>query len=109
MPCCCCWAGFCCFTLSLGLAVLFPQAARLGILPAGRGKAVAAPGRGRGRGRGGRGRAVQNHMVVDHRPKALAVGGFVEEEKDELLQHFSVSVTWQFVCVSFAAVKSSSS
>uniref|UniRef100_A0A8D2QII5 RNA binding motif protein 27 n=1 Tax=Zonotrichia albicollis TaxID=44394 RepID=A0A8D2QII5_ZONAL len=69
------------------------EAARLGILPAGRGKAVAAPGRGRGRGRGGRGRAMLNHMVVDHRPKALAVGGFVEEEKDELLQHFSVSVT----------------
>nr|XP_026652757.1 RNA-binding protein 27 [Zonotrichia albicollis] len=65
------------------------EAARLGILPAGRGKAVAAPGRGRGRGRGGRGRAMLNHMVVDHRPKALAVGGFVEEEKDELLQHFS--------------------
>ncbi|KAM7042371.1 RNA-binding protein 27-like isoform 3-T3 [Acridotheres tristis] len=65
------------------------EAARLGILPAGRGKAVAGPGRGRGRGRGGRGRAVQNHMVVDHRPKALTVGGFVEEEKDELLQHFS--------------------
>ncbi|XP_016160699.1 PREDICTED: RNA-binding protein 27 [Ficedula albicollis] len=40
-------------------------------------------------GSGGRGRAAQNHMVVDHRPKALAVGGFVEEEKDELVQHFS--------------------
>ncbi|XP_030911094.1 RNA-binding protein 27 [Geospiza fortis] len=65
------------------------EAARLGILPAGRGKAVAAPGRGRGRGRGGRGRGMLNHMVVDHRPKALTVGGFVEEEKDELLQHFS--------------------
>ncbi|RMB96533.1 hypothetical protein DUI87_26596 [Hirundo rustica rustica] len=65
------------------------EAARLGILPVARGKAVAAPGRGRGRGRGGRGRGVLNHMVVDHRPKALTVGGFVEEEKDELLQHFS--------------------
>ncbi|XP_021398766.1 RNA-binding protein 27 isoform X2 [Lonchura striata] len=65
------------------------EAARLGILPAGRGKAAAAPGRGRGRGRGGRGRGMLNHMVVDHRPKALTVGGFVEEEKDELLQHFS--------------------
>jgi RNA-binding protein 27 len=30
-------------------------------------------------------------MVVDHRPKALPGGGFIEEEKDELLQHFSVS------------------
>uniref|UniRef100_A0A8C0U7M0 RNA binding motif protein 27 n=1 Tax=Cyanistes caeruleus TaxID=156563 RepID=A0A8C0U7M0_CYACU len=65
------------------------EAARLGILPAGRGKAAAA--RGRGRGRGGRGRGVLNHMVVDHRPKALTVGGFVEEEKDELLQHFSAA------------------
>ncbi|NXM66387.1 RBM27 protein, partial [Serilophus lunatus] len=65
------------------------EAARLGILPVGRGKAVPAQGRGRGRGRGGRGRGMLNHMVVDHRPKALAVGGFVEEEKDELLQHFS--------------------
>ncbi|XP_074694246.1 RNA-binding protein 27 isoform X3 [Strix aluco] len=65
------------------------EAARLGILPAGRGKSVPAQGRGRGRGRGGRGRGMLNHMVVDHRPKALTVGGFVEEEKDELLQHFS--------------------
>ncbi|XP_064885460.1 RNA-binding protein 27 isoform X2 [Columba livia] len=65
------------------------EAARLGILPVGRGKTVPAQGRGRGRGRGGRGRGALNHMVVDHRPKALTVGGFVEEEKDELLQHFS--------------------
>ncbi|XP_061199999.1 RNA-binding protein 27 isoform X4 [Neopsephotus bourkii] len=65
------------------------EAARLGILPAGRGKSVPAQGRGRGRGRGGRGRGMLNHMVVDHRPKALTVGGFIEEEKDELLQHFS--------------------
>ncbi|KFQ83764.1 RNA-binding protein 27, partial [Phoenicopterus ruber ruber] len=65
------------------------EAARLGILPVGRGKSVPAQGRGRGRGRGGRGRGMLNHMVVDHRPKALTVGGFVEEEKDELLQHFS--------------------
>ncbi|KFV68728.1 RNA-binding protein 27, partial [Dryobates pubescens] len=65
------------------------EAARLGILPAGRGKMSPGQGRGRGRGRGGRGRGMLNHMVVDHRPKALTVGGFVEEEKDELLQHFS--------------------
>ena len=70
----------------------FQQAARLGILPVGRGKTMPAQGRGRGRGRGGRGRGMLNHMVVDHRPKALTVGGFVEEEKDELLQHFSVSI-----------------
>uniref|UniRef100_A0A672UW19 RNA binding motif protein 27 n=1 Tax=Strigops habroptila TaxID=2489341 RepID=A0A672UW19_STRHB len=68
------------------------EAARLGILPAGRGKTAPAQGRGRGRGRGGRGRGMLNHMVVDHRPKALTVGGFIEEEKDELLQHFSVSM-----------------
>nr|XP_009930740.1 PREDICTED: RNA-binding protein 27 [Opisthocomus hoazin] len=71
------------------LSQLQVEAARLGILPVGRGKTVPAQGRGRGRGRGGRGRGMLNHMVVDHRPKALTVGGFVEEEKDELLQHFS--------------------
>ncbi|KGL80067.1 RNA-binding protein 27, partial [Tinamus guttatus] len=65
------------------------EAARLGILPVGRGKATPVQGRGRGWARGGRGRGMLNHMVVDHRPKALTVGGFVEEEKDELLQHFS--------------------
>uniref|UniRef100_A0A8D0HDS4 RNA binding motif protein 27 n=1 Tax=Sphenodon punctatus TaxID=8508 RepID=A0A8D0HDS4_SPHPU len=67
------------------------EAARLGILPVTRGKAMTAQGRGRGRGRGGRGRGSLNHMVVDHRPKTLAVGGFVEEERDELLQHFSAA------------------
>uniref|UniRef100_A0A8B9S6B6 RNA-binding protein 27 n=1 Tax=Apteryx owenii TaxID=8824 RepID=A0A8B9S6B6_APTOW len=67
------------------------EAARLGILPVGRGKAMPVQGRGRGRGRGGRGRGMLNHMVVDHRPKALTVGGFIEEEKDELLQHFSAA------------------
>lgn len=71
--------------------ISFAQAARLGILPVGRGKAMSAQTRGRGRGRGGRGRGIVNHMVVDHRPKALTIGGFVEEEKDEVLQHFSVS------------------
>ncbi|KAM9373256.1 RNA-binding protein 27-like [Phaethornis superciliosus] len=67
------------------------EAARLGILPVGRGKTTPSQGRGRGRGRGGRGRGMLNHMVVDHRPKALTVGGFIEEEKDELLQHFSAA------------------
>uniref|UniRef100_F7DIL7 RNA binding motif protein 27 n=1 Tax=Ornithorhynchus anatinus TaxID=9258 RepID=F7DIL7_ORNAN len=65
------------------------EAARLGILPIGRGKATSSQGRGRGRGRGARGRGSLNHMVVDHRPKALTIAGFIEEEKDELLQHFS--------------------
>ncbi|XP_069843984.1 RNA-binding protein 27-like [Dipodomys merriami] len=67
------------------------EAARLGILPVGRGKTMSSQGRGRGRGRGARGRGSLNHMVVDHRPKALTVGGFIEEEKDELLQHFSAA------------------
>uniref|UniRef100_A0A670XWP4 RNA binding motif protein 27 n=1 Tax=Pseudonaja textilis TaxID=8673 RepID=A0A670XWP4_PSETE len=71
------------------LSQLQVEAARLGILPVGRGKAMSAQTRGRGRGRGGRGRGILNHMVVDHRPKALTIGGFVEEEKDEVLQHFS--------------------
>ncbi|XP_075457148.1 RNA-binding protein 27 isoform X2 [Ascaphus truei] len=65
------------------------EAARLGILPAGRGKTVPTQSRGRGRGRGARGRGSLNHMVVDHRPKTIAVVGFVEKEKDELLQHFA--------------------
>ncbi|XP_026543775.1 RNA-binding protein 27 isoform X2 [Notechis scutatus] len=71
------------------LSQLQVEAARLGILPVGRGKAMSAQTRGRGRGRGGRGRGILNHMVVDHRPKAITIGGFVEEEKDEVLQHFS--------------------
>uniref|UniRef100_UPI00398EA9F7 RNA-binding protein 27 isoform X1 n=1 Tax=Pristiophorus japonicus TaxID=55135 RepID=UPI00398EA9F7 len=63
------------------------EAARLGILPGGRGKAMQT--RGRGRGRSVRGRGAQMHMVVDHRPKTLTVFGFTEEEKDELMPHFS--------------------
>ncbi|XP_069754228.1 RNA-binding protein 27 isoform X2 [Narcine bancroftii] len=63
------------------------EAARLGILPGGRGKTVQA--RGRGRGRSVRGRGAQMHMVVDHRPKTLTVFGFTEEEKDEMSPHFS--------------------
>lgn len=73
------------------LSQLQVEAARLGILPVGRGKTMSSQGRGRGRGRGGRGRGSLNHMVVDHRPKALTVGGLTEEEKDDLLQHFSAS------------------
>uniref|UniRef100_A0A670J0S5 RRM domain-containing protein n=1 Tax=Podarcis muralis TaxID=64176 RepID=A0A670J0S5_PODMU len=73
------------------LTQLQVEAARLGILPAGRGKSMPSQSRGRGRGRGGRGRGTVNHMVVDHRPKAITIGGFVEEEKDELLQHFAAA------------------
>ncbi|XP_067852171.1 RNA-binding protein 27 isoform X1 [Heptranchias perlo] len=63
------------------------EAARLGILPGGRGKPMQT--RGRGRGRSVRGRGAQMHMVVDHRPKTLTIFGFTEEEKDELMPHFS--------------------
>ncbi|XP_072002239.1 RNA-binding protein 27 [Engystomops pustulosus] len=65
------------------------EAARLGILPAGRGKNIPVQSRGRGRGRGGRGRGSLSHMVVDHRPKTISVAGFYEKEKEELLQHFA--------------------
>nr|XP_014343928.1 PREDICTED: RNA-binding protein 27 isoform X3 [Latimeria chalumnae] len=71
------------------LSQLQVEAARLGILPGGRGKVVHQRGRGRGRGRNLRGRGALTNMVVDHRPKALTVFGFSEEEKDELLPHFS--------------------
>lgn len=73
------------------------QAARLGILPAGRGKSMSTQIRGRGRGRGGRGRGSLNHMVVDHRPKTISVSGFYEKEKEELLQYFSVSNTCHMI------------
>lgn len=48
-------------------------------------------GRGRGRSRdmGGRGGSV-NRMVVDHRPRALAILGVSQEEKEELMPHFVV-------------------
>lgn len=48
-------------------------------------------GRGRGRSREmmGRGGAV-NRMVVDHRPRALAILGVTQEEKEELMPHFVV-------------------
>ncbi|XP_040262107.1 RNA-binding protein 27 isoform X2 [Bufo bufo] len=65
------------------------EAARLGILPAGRGKTIPVQSRGRGRGRGGRGRGSLSHMVVDHRPKTISIAGFYEKEKEELLQHFA--------------------
>ncbi|CAH2277056.1 RNA-binding 27 [Pelobates cultripes] len=72
------------------LSQLQVEAARLGILPAGRGgKTLTTQGRGRGRGRGARGRGQLNNMVVDHRPKTISVIGFYEKEKEELLQHFA--------------------
>lgn len=73
------------------MLILVFQAARLGLIPAGRGKAPPVRGRGRGRGRSVRGRGVMNHMVVDHRPRALAILGVTKEEKEELMPHFVVS------------------
>ncbi|KAI4901261.1 hypothetical protein NFI96_033671 [Prochilodus magdalenae] len=72
------------------LGQLQVEAKRLGLLPAGRAKPTLAPNRGRGRGRGRsvRGRGVGNHMVVDHRPRALAILGVTQEEKEELMPHF---------------------
>lgn len=73
------------------------------------------PPAGRGRGRGklgpdpgamhvGRGRSrnremmarggTVNRMVVDHRPRALAILGVTQEEKEELMPHFVVRI-WQ--------------
>ncbi|XP_036403903.1 RNA-binding protein 27-like isoform X1 [Megalops cyprinoides] len=70
------------------LSQLQMEAARLGLIPAGRGKPAPARGRGRGRGRSVRGRGGGSHMVVDHRPRALAILGVTKEEKDELMPHF---------------------
>lgn len=52
-------------------------------------------GRGRSRNREmmARGGAV-NRMVVDHRPRALAILGVTQEEKEELMPHFVVRI-WQ--------------
>lgn len=54
-------------------------------------------GRGRGRSREmmARGGAV-NRMVVDHRPRALAIVGVSQEEKDELMPHFVVRTVLLF-------------
>uniref|UniRef100_A0A8C9S1L7 RNA binding motif protein 27 n=1 Tax=Scleropages formosus TaxID=113540 RepID=A0A8C9S1L7_SCLFO len=70
------------------LSQLQVEAARLGLIPPGRGKVALSRGRGRGQGRSARGRGGGNHMVVDHRPKALAIHGVTKEEKDELMSHF---------------------
>ncbi|XP_072301818.1 RNA-binding protein 27 [Eucyclogobius newberryi] len=59
----------------------------------GRGKMAGDHGghvvRGRGRSRDGMGRGgTVNRMVVDHRPRALAILGVTQEEKEELMPHF---------------------
>ncbi|XP_007900760.1 RNA-binding protein 26 isoform X1 [Callorhinchus milii] len=66
------------------------EAAKRGILSAGRGRGVHCRGRGGQRGRGrGRGRSVSLHSVVDHRPKSLNISGFSESDQDEILPHFA--------------------
>ncbi|KAG9469940.1 hypothetical protein GDO78_019290 [Eleutherodactylus coqui] len=67
------------------------EAARLGILPAGRGKTILVQGRGRGRGRGGRGRGGAANqgskfkgrklIVCWHKPKMPSLSTEVEEEE----------------------------
>ncbi|KAF3705639.1 RNA-binding protein 27 RNA-binding motif protein 27 [Channa argus] len=82
------------------LGQLQVEATRLGLIrpQAGRGRGRGKvppepgsmhPGRGRGRSRDmmARGGAV-NRMVVDHRPRALAILGVTQEEKEELRPHF---------------------
>ncbi|KAM9728109.1 RNA-binding protein 27 isoform 3-T3 [Menidia menidia] len=82
------------------LGQLQVEATRLGLIrpPAGRGrgrgKLAQEPGamhmgRGRSRSRDGAPRGgVVNRMVVDHRPRALAILGVTQEEKEELMPHF---------------------
>ncbi|CAL1573266.1 unnamed protein product [Knipowitschia caucasica] len=80
------------------LGQLQVEATRLGLIrsPSGRGRGrgkmadhgAGHVGRGRGRrdslSRGG----IINRMVVDHRPRALAILGVTQEEKEELMPHF---------------------
>ncbi|KAM4544545.1 RNA-binding protein 27 isoform 2-T2 [Odontesthes bonariensis] len=82
------------------LGQLQVEATRLGLIrpPAGRGrgrgKMAQEPGsmhvgRGRSRSREMAARGgVVNRMVVDHRPRALAILGVAQEEKEELMPHF---------------------
>ncbi|XP_062982144.1 RNA-binding protein 26 isoform X2 [Elgaria multicarinata webbii] len=71
------------------------EAAKRGILSSGRGRGLHTRGRGvcRGRGRGGRGRGrgrgVSVHDVVDHRPRALEISAFTENDREDLLPHFA--------------------
>ncbi len=90
--------NFCQHIQSYTLCIEITQATRLGLITAGRGKPPAAPsrGRGRGRGRGLRGRGGGNHMVVDHRPRALTIIGFTQEEKEELMPHFVVRLEFRY-------------
>lgn len=79
--------------MSLFLFVFFTQAAKRGILAPGRGRGLFTRGRGTARGRAsrGRGRGAPVHAVVDHRPRALEISGFVDSDRVDLLPHFAVS------------------
>ncbi|XP_054907505.1 RNA-binding protein 26 isoform X1 [Poeciliopsis prolifica] len=82
------------------LVELRVEAKRLGLIipPAGRGRGrgkmapdpgVMHAGRGRSRSREMMARGgVVNRMVVDHRPRTLAILGVTQEEKEELMLHF---------------------
>uniref|UniRef100_A0A8D0APT8 RNA binding motif protein 27 n=1 Tax=Sander lucioperca TaxID=283035 RepID=A0A8D0APT8_SANLU len=82
------------------LGQLQVEATRLGLIrpPLGRGRGRGKMalehgsvhvGRGRGRSREMMARSgTVNRMVVDHRPRALAILGVTQEEKDELRPHF---------------------
>lgn len=75
------------------MSLFFTQAAKRGILAPGRGRGLFTRGRGTGRGRAsrGRGRGAPVHAVVDHRPRALEISGFVDSDRVDLLPHFAVS------------------
>ncbi|XP_016123641.1 RNA-binding protein 26 [Sinocyclocheilus grahami] len=64
------------------------EAAKRGLLTPGRGRGAHGRGRGGLRSRG-RGRGVPTHAVVDHRPRALEIGGFTEADRVDLLPHFA--------------------
>ncbi|MEQ2213423.1 hypothetical protein XENOCAPTIV_014806 [Xenoophorus captivus] len=84
-------------------------------------------GRGRGRGKmtpdpcsmhAGRGRSrsremmarggVVNRMVVDHRPRTLAILGVMQEEKEELMPHFGAKFKGRVLQISWYKPKTSS-
>uniref|UniRef100_A0A8C5LNS2 RNA binding motif protein 26 n=1 Tax=Leptobrachium leishanense TaxID=445787 RepID=A0A8C5LNS2_9ANUR len=70
------------------------EAAKRGVLSSSRGRGAHQRGRGmfRGRGRVSRGRGgrgVPRHAVIDHRPRALEITGFTENDREDLLPHFA--------------------
>ncbi|TRY98315.1 hypothetical protein DNTS_027904 [Danionella cerebrum] len=69
------------------------EAAKMGLLTPCRGRGAHIRGRGalrsRGRGIRGRGRGLPTHAVVDHRPRALEISGFTENDVVDLLPHFA--------------------